>query len=126
MTPRPHWTTFARGKRKERGKMNQTETAYSKHLEGRKLAGEIVGFWYEAVTFKLTEGTPDGKPGIRYTPDFLVMLTTGEIELHEVKGFANKLEMNRIKVAADKFPFRFIAVKRQAKRDGGGWQQEEF
>src|SRR5687767_11885760 len=107
---RPHWTTFVRGKRKERGSMNKTEAAYCEHLKLRKLAGEITEFWYEAVTFKLTEGTPDGKPGIRYTPDFLVMLIDGTMECHEVKGFANKLEMNRLKLAADKFPFRFVAV----------------
>ena len=31
-----------------------------------------------------------------------------------------------IKVAADLYPFRFIAIKAKAKRDGGGWDVEEF
>ncbi len=30
------------------------------------------------------------------------------------------------KVAAEKFPFRFKAIRAQSKKDGGGWAVEDF
>jgi len=46
--------------------------------------------------------------------------------MHEVKGFWQDDARVKIKVAADMYPFRFIAVKPRAKKDGGGWQTEAF
>lgn len=67
-----------------------------------------------------------GRPAARYTPDFAVMLADGVIEMHEVKGYWTEDARAKIKVAANKFPFRFVAVYKQAKKDGGGWRIEEF
>lgn len=97
--------------------MNKLEEAYAGLLAGRKLAGEIEDYWFESITLKLADG-------VRYTPDFLVMMPDGELQLHEVKaGMAVKKDgvatgetkamsedasRVKIRVAAAKFPFRFI------------------
>ena len=111
-----HWTTYARGEPKRRGKMNKTEQAYAEGLTGRKMRGEILWFAYEAFTLKL------GETGVRYTPDFAVMLPDGMIEFHEVKGRWTTEARMRIMLAADKFPFRFVAFTKVR----GGWEVEEF
>lgn len=113
-----HWTTFVKGQRKP-GTMNKTEAAYATHLEGRKVLGEVVWFAFEALSFRLGEGAS-------YRPDFAVMLASGVMELIEVKGFWAEAARVRIKVAADRFPFVFRAVKVRAKKDGGGWSEEIF
>lgn len=109
---------FALGRLK-RGVMNKTEAAYQAHLEARKQAGEVVWYAFEAYTFKLADNT-------RYTPDFAVMLASGVMEFHEVKGAKAIFEDDakvKIKVAADRFPHQFIAVFPIAKKRGGGWER---
>ena len=41
-----------------RGQMNTAESAYSSELEGRRLAGEIINWWFECVTFRLAGAHP--------------------------------------------------------------------
>ena len=105
--------------RMKSGRMNQTEAAYQDVLDVRKAAGEILWFAFEAYTFKLADDT-------RYTPDFAVMLASRELEFHEVKGFWKDDARVKIKVAADRFPHRFIAVQKLSKKNGGGWKEEVF
>lgn len=113
-----HWTKFVRGTQR-RGVMNKTEAEYAEHLYSRKLAGEVLEYWFEAMTFKLADGC-------RYTPDFIVFLADGTLEAHEVKGFWSDDAKVKIKVAAGMFPFRFVAMTRIAKKHGGGWKETEF
>ena len=101
------------------GNMNKTETAYSHRLEAQKRAGEILLWQFEALKLKLADLT-------YYTPDFLVVSKDGVVELHEVKGFWRDDARVKIKVAASQFPFRFLAVKKQSKKAGGGWDVEKF
>ncbi|WP_279203130.1 DUF1064 domain-containing protein [Obesumbacterium proteus] len=101
------------------GQMNKTESEYCQLLELRKRAGEVVWYRFEGVKLRLADNT-------FYTPDFAVMLSTGEMEMHEVKGFWTDDARVKIKVAAEQYPFRFIAVKPKAKKAGGGWEVEEF
>jgi hypothetical protein len=54
------------------------------------------------------------------------MTASGEMEMHEVKGFWQDDARAKIKIAADLYPFRFIAVKVKPKKNGGGWETEEF
>lgn len=95
---------FALGRMKS-GQMNRTEAAYATTLE--------------AATLKLADGC-------RYTPDFAVLRADGIMEMHEVKGYWTDDARVKVKVAAEKFPFVFKAVYKQAKKDGGGWRIEEF
>jgi hypothetical protein len=54
------------------------------------------------------------------------MLTDGSLECHEVKGFWQDDARVKVKVAAEQFPLWFVAVTARPKRDGGGWNVEEF
>ena len=54
------------------------------------------------------------------------MAADGVIECHEVKGYWQDDARVKIKVAADQYPFRFVAIKARAKKDGGGWAVEDF
>lgn len=101
------------------GQMNKTEAAYGESLEQRKAAGEVAWFKFEGVKLRLADNT-------FYTPDFAVMLADGRMEMHEVKGYWQDDARAKIKIAADMYPFRFIALKAKAKKDGGGWSEEDF
>ena len=109
---------FALGRLKT-GEMNKTEQAYSDRLKLLQQSGEVAWFKFEGVKLRLADNT-------FYSPDFAVMLANGELEMHEVKGFWQDDARAKIKIAADLYPFRFIAVKVNSKKDGGGWAVEEF
>lgn len=101
------------------GAMNKTEAAYAATLEQRKHDGDVSWFKFEGLKFRLADNT-------FYTPDFAVLLSNGELEAHEVKGHWQDDARAKIKIAADMYPLRFIAIKVRAKKDGGGWTVEEF
>lgn len=101
------------------GQLNKTESAYSRHLELLKAAGQVVWYRFEGMKFRLADST-------FYTPDFAVMLPGGLMQLHEVKGFWTDDARVKIKVAADQYPFEFVAVKAKTKKSGGGWEIETF
>ncbi|MPS35020.1 MAG: DUF1064 domain-containing protein [Stenotrophomonas sp.] len=99
--------------------MNQTEKAYAEHLRALQHAGEILWFRFEGIKLRLADNT-------FFTPDFAVMAADGVMEMREVKGFWQDDARAKIKIAADQYPFRFIAVRVRPKKDGGGWAVEEF
>lgn len=101
------------------GQMNKTEQAYAQHLSSQQHAGLIQWHKFEGIKLRLADNT-------FYTPDFAVMSADGVMECHEVKGFWQDDARAKIKVAADLYPFRFVAIKAQSKKDGGGWAVEEF
>lgn len=101
------------------GQLNKTEQAYAAHLAVLKAAGEVAWFKFEGIKLRLADNT-------FYTPDFAVMRVDGAMELHEVKGHWADDARVKIKVAADLYPFRFLAFKARPKRDGGGWHEEAF
>jgi hypothetical protein len=95
--------------------MNGTEAAYAAHLGMRQLAGEIVGWKYEAVKLRLADGA-------FYKPDFLVILPSGAIELHETKGHWREAARVRFKVARELFaPIVFRAIR---KGEGGFYEEQ--
>lgn len=101
------------------GERNKTEAEYEKTLESRRVAGNVLWYRFEGVKLRLADNT-------FYTPDFAVMLTSGVMEMHEVKGFWQDDARVKIKVAAELYPFRFIAAMPRKKKDGGGWNFEVF
>jgi hypothetical protein len=109
---------YAKGRTRKVG-MNKTEAAYDAHLDLRQRVGEIQWRRFEGWKFKLADLT-------WYTPDFAVMLADGSLEAHEVKGFWEDDARVKIKVAAEMYPVRFVAVKAVAKKHGGGWKEEDF
>ena len=98
------------------GVMNKSEAAYAQLLASNQ---NVAWFKFEGFKLRLADNT-------FYTPDFAVMLQSGNLECHEVKGFWRDDARAKIKIAADLYPFRFIAVTANAKKRGGGWKVEEF
>lgn len=98
------------------GAMNKTEAAYAHHLGLLKFAGSVLWYRFEGLKFRLADAT-------FYTPDFAVMRADGTLECHEVKGHWTDDARVKIKVAAEMYPIRFIAVR--AAR-GGQWETEAF
>jgi hypothetical protein len=109
---------FALGRLKT-GERNKSEAQYEVQLQNRLHIGEILWYKFEGLKLRLADNT-------FYTPDFAVMLANGQIECHEVKGFWQDDARAKIKIAAELYPFRFIAVKALAKKHGGGWEIEAF
>ena len=118
--------TRARGRTaKQLGKMNQTEKAWSDVLEAKKLLGEVIRYEFEKIKLKLADNT-------FYTPDFWVVLASGEQEFHEVKAMTAKgvvLSEDdarvKVKVAAEQFwEFDFLVAARGPKSQGYPWKIE--
>lgn len=101
------------------GQRNKTESAYEALLEARRQAGTVAWYKFEGLKLRLADNT-------FYSPDFFVMLADGTLEAHEVKGHWQDDARVKIKIAAEMYPFRFIAVRVKTKKEGGGWQQEIF
>lgn len=97
------------------GEMNRLESEYAAHLRGLQHAGEVLWWAFEPIKLKLARLTT-------YTPDFVVMTKDGLLECHETKGFWQDDAKVKIKVAAEKFPFRFVAITKKR----GQWETEEF
>ena len=101
------------------GTLNKTEQAYATLLKDWQQSGIVAWYKFEGLKLRLADNT-------FYTPDFAVMLANGQMELHEVKGFWQDDARAKIKIAADMYPFRFVAVRPKPKKDGGGWATEDF
>lgn len=99
--------------------MNKTEMRRAIELEAMLRTGQIESWSYETVTLKLADDT-------RYTPDFFVVETDGAIRFEETKGFLREDALIKIKIAAAKFPFRFVMLTAIAAKAGGGWAVRDF
>lgn len=117
--PRPDARAIQALGRLRVGQQNGTEREYGAVLRARQAAGEVAWFRFEGLKLRLADNT-------FYTPDFAVMLADGSLECHEVKGHWQDDARVKIKVAAEMYPMRFVAVRRRPKRDGGGFAVEEF
>ncbi len=112
----------AKGRMKA-GEMNRTEKSYSAFLESERLAGRVERWWFEAIKLKIADGA------CFYTPDFLVLRPDGTLEIHEVKGspriFSDDAKV-KVKSCATQYPFPVRVVYPRRKKDGGGWDVQEF
>ena len=106
--------SFALGRLKE-GQMNKTEAAYAQLLELKKHTGDVLWYEFEPINLKIASKC-------FYRVDFLVMLKSGQLECHEIKGFWTDDAKVKIKAAAAKFPFKFIAIQLIK----GNWNVTEF
>lgn len=109
--------------RLRKGALNKTENSYKTYLESERQAGRIAFYWFESIKLKIADNS------CWYTPDFMVLLPDGTLELHEVKG-SPKVFLDDAKIktksAATQYPFRMIVVYPRRIRDGGGWDREVF
>jgi hypothetical protein len=97
------------------GEMNKTEAKYAARLDLMKQAGVIL--WWEFEPMNLRLGAK-----CFYRVDFLVLTMDNALEAHEVKGYWTEDAKVKIKVAAAKFPFRFVAMQFIK----GEWVMQEF
>lgn len=104
--------------RMKKGKMNDTELAYSQYLEALKACGEVLWWAFEAIKLRLADNT-------YYEVDFFVMKSSGQLEAHEVKGYAMDDSMVKLKVADELFPFRFLLIK-AANKHCTRWNVKEI
>lgn len=96
-------------------RMNKTEAEYAAMLEARLRAGELAYYAFEPIKVRLADAT-------FYTPDFMVLLPSGELELHEVKGaFVMDDARLKFKLVAEHFPARLVWAQ---KLKGGAWKVE--
>jgi hypothetical protein len=106
----------ARGRSKRLpGQMNVMEKAYqATFLEPAFMAGEVLWYAYEPMKLKLA-------PNTFLTPDFGVMLASGEMQFRETKGFMEDDAAVKLKVAADIYwMYTFILVTKKA----GVWTEK--
>jgi hypothetical protein len=101
-------------KGKRRGKMNGLEFRYAQRLALLQAGGEIQWFAFESMKLRVS----DSDRLRQYTPDFVVLTKSGEIEFHEVKGRKHDGGMVRLAVSADRYPFKFFIATHDAY---GGW-----
>ena len=108
--------------RKKQGDLNKTEQAYANYLADRKYRGEIEWYQFEGIKLRLADKT-------FLTVDFALMRADGVLEMVDVKG-SKAIVMDdakaKIKIAASLFPFVFKLAFPKAKKDGGGWLEEEI
>lgn len=106
------FTRLSKGLVRERGKMNKTETAYAEWLKARVVTGEIVDWWFEPLSLRLSH--PDQGQPARFSPDFMVLYPDGTTCFDDTKGkMTDFAAMVRIKAAAELYPlWRFrVATK---------------
>ncbi len=95
----------------EAGRMNKTEIAYAEHLRLLQIAGDVVGFAYEPVKFRLG-------PSCYYTPDFVCITRDLEVVCIEIKGRRREDAMVKFRVAAETYP---ILRWRMVERKNRAW-----
>lgn len=104
-----------------KGVMNKTETRFAEKLAMRVLAGEVVWWKFEGMKFMLA-------PNTSITPDFNVMLASGELQMIDTKGSLAMLADDahaKTKIAASMFPFSFFyAIPRG--RTGHEWDIKQI
>ena len=111
---------LSRGRRSERGEMNRTEREWSELLTADE---NVAAWWFEPLTLRLSH-PPEGQPA-KVTPDFLVLMTDGTTIFDDVKGTGldDNAAAVRMKAAAELYPlWKFRIVKKQRKKDGGGFK----
>lgn len=83
---------------------SQLETRYAQHLDIMVRAGELQMWEYEAIGFRLGDDC-------FYYPDFLLVTSTGGIQLHECKGYIRDDARVKFRAAAQRWPFfRWVIV----------------
>ncbi len=70
---RAHYT------RRQPGTMTRLERKYAEHLQSQLVAGKIADFKYEPFKLRLADRT-------YFSPDFVVMLPDGTLDVIEVKA----------------------------------------
>lgn len=117
-----HLRKFQALGRLKTGERNKTEAAYEQLLELRKQAGDILWYAFDSVKLRLADNT-------FLSVDFFVLTKDCELQAIDVKGSMAIITDDarvKMKVASDKFPWRFFYAIPRPKKDGGGWMEKEI
>lgn len=88
------------------------EANYARYLEFLREAGKIANWLHEPTTFLFV------KEQSSYLPDFLVTLTNGEIEYHEVKGWMDDRSFTKISLMRKYHPDKkLVLIRRKEYED---------
>jgi hypothetical protein len=98
-------------------KMNKTEAQFAQLLDLQLKAGELL--WWEFEPMNLRLGV-----NCYYRIDFMVMEKSGRLVAYEVKGHWEDDALVKIRTAAEKFPWPFIAVRWDRKEKK--WEYRKF
>ena len=82
------------------------EANYARYLEFLREAAQIANWLHEPTTFLFV------KEQSSYLPDFLVTLTNGEIEYHEVKGWMDDRSFTKISLMRKYHPEKKLVLVR--------------
>ncbi|MBR8344678.1 hypothetical protein [Burkholderia ambifaria] len=96
-------------------KVDAAIEAYGALLATMRSIGRVLWFRANPIKLRLADET-------YYCPNFAVMVASGHLEMHHVIDAANNEPLTTVKIAAEQFPFRFVAVHRD---DSCGWKFEE-
>ena len=114
---------LSKGRIAQRGKMNKTEAAYARYLDGLIAISDVARWWFEPFSVRLSH--PDtGKPAT-YCPDFMILADDGTTYIDDVKGnrkHCNEAAIVRIKTAAEMFPLWIWRLVWPDKK--GDWEYE--
>lgn len=118
------FSILSRGRTKQRGKMNKTETEYSVLLSENP---DVHSWWFEPFTVRISH--PDKGQPATLTPDFLILMMDGTTYVDDVKGTGldDNAAVVRMKAAAEQYPlwtWRF--AKKRTKKNGGGFAIREI
>ncbi|WP_202927680.1 hypothetical protein [Undibacterium crateris] len=104
-----------------KSQMNKTEAEYAEILDRKKLSGEVLDWKFHPMNIRLADNT-------FYEVDFLVVMANLELQIHETKGsYTTQVGNLKIKLCAEVLPwFRFIKCIKRAKKDGGGWEFQNY
>lgn len=101
------------------------EAEFADYLQQQKMAKEIIWWAYEPIAIILAHGR-QGVRGLRYEPDFVVVnkwMQTIVYEVKRPKGKGRQLGVNKLKVAAEKFPGWFFYL---VSKVSGEWRFRDF
>lgn len=87
------------------GQPNKTESRYEAEvLIPRRAAGEVRRWWFEGIKLRLGDDC-------FYSPDYLVELPDGILELHEIKGFMEDDAAVKLSVVKTMYPFAVFVAR---------------
>jgi hypothetical protein len=107
--------------------LRQHNTSYAQHLELRRKVGDIVWWAFEPIRVRVAKNT-------YFVPDFMVMLSSGELELHDTKGskrvtrksglveevaYTKEDAQMKMKIVAELLP---IPLKKVWRTHSGEWE----
>jgi len=94
---------------------SELELDYSLYLDALKMAGKILRWRYEPLSFRLAD---KDKGQVWYKPDFLIEYPDGTVTFDEVKGYMRTADRIRLLVAASEYWWlNFRLVTRKKKSD---------